>query len=372
MSDRIEHIAIMGAGHGGCAAAADLTRRGFSVRLHARREERLAPLRAIGGVNVRGIQEGPVPLEVLTSDIAEAVRGAHLIMLVVPSVAHRYYAQALTPLLSPDIPVFLNPGHTGGGLHFVQELRRAGYTGDVQTCETVTLTYICRLNGEDTVEIYSYTKQLRFAAFPGANGQALFERVRPLYPEIELASNVLETALFNMNAVFHPPGMLMNAGWIESTGGDFLFYREGLTESVGRVVSAIDAERIAVAGALQVPARTFLETFYASGLTTRAAMESGSIARACWESEPNATIRSPASLDHRYVHEDVGYGLVPFSALGRLAGVPTPTIDAVVDLLSEAVGIDYSDTGLGLEDMGLDGLHPQHIAGFLETGKRPA
>jgi opine dehydrogenase len=372
LPDAIRTVAVLGAGHGGCAAAADLTRRGFAVRLHARREERLAPLRRRGGILARGVHEGEVPLAVLTTDLAEALSGAQLVMLVVPSVAHTDYARALAPLLAPELPVFLNPGHTGGGLHFVHELRKAGYRAEVRCCETVTLTYISRMEGEDTVGIYSYTRRLRFAAFPGKHAQGLFERLRPLYPELVLASNVLETALANLNAVFHPPGMLMNAGWIESTGGDFLFYREGITESVGRVVSAIDAERMAVAAALGVPSRPFLESFHAAGLTTRAAMESGSVARACRESEPNATIRSPASLDHRYVHEDVGYGLVPFAALGRLARVPTPTIDAVVHLTSEAVGIPYRETGLGLEAMGLAGLDAVQIAGFLQEGAPPA
>ena len=49
---------------------------------------------------------------------------------------------------------------------------------------------------------------------------------------------MIETALGNMNAVFHPPGMIMNAGWIESTNGNFLFYREGITEAIGRVTAA--------------------------------------------------------------------------------------------------------------------------------------
>ena len=140
---------------------------------------------------------------------------------------------------------------------------------------------------------------------------------------------MLETALSNLNAVFHPQGMIMNAGWIQHTGGDFLFYREGFTDAVGRVTAAVDAERMAVAKALGVPARPFLEVFYEAGLTTKAARDSGDIARACRESEPNKTIKSPPSLDHRYVHEDVGYGLVPMAALGRLAGVATPTIDAL-------------------------------------------
>jgi len=364
-----QRIAILGAGHGGCAAAADLTRRGFEVRLHARREATLGPLRAAGGIHVRGVHEGFVPLAHMTTDVAEAVRGADVVMLAVPSVAHETYAEALAPLLTPDLPIFLNPGHTGGGLHFVHELRKAGYERDVRTCETVTLTYICRKEAPDTVAIYSYTKQLASSAFPGRHADELFHLLKALYPEVRKASSVLETGLTNLNAVFHPPGMLMNAGWIESTGGDFLFYHQGITPAVGRVVGAIDAERIAVADALRVPRRTFLEAFHAAGLTTDEALRWGDISRACVDSGPNRTIKSPPSLDHRYVHEDVGYGLVPMAAFGRLAGVATPTVDAIVQLTSIAVGIDYATTGLTLEKMGLEGKRPEEIDRFLHEGR---
>jgi opine dehydrogenase len=361
-------VAVLGAGHGGVAAAADLTRRGFAVRLHARDPERLAPIRARGGIEARGVQQGFVPFSALTTDVAEAVRGADLVMLVVPSVAHETYARLLAPLIGPDLPVFLNPGHTGGGLHFVHELRRAGYTKPVQTCETVTLTYICRMEGPATVNLYSYTKRLAFSAFPGKHGDRLFRLVKPIYPEIVLAASVLETALTNINAIFHPPGMVLNTGWIEHTGGGFLFYREGITEGVGRVTAAVDAERLAVARALGLPAATFLEAFHRAGLTTEAALASGSIARACRDSEPNRTITAPPSLDHRYVHEDVGYGLVPFAAFGRLAGVATPTIDALITLAGHATGCDFWQTGLSLEKMGLAGKSPADLPRFLEHG----
>lgn len=365
----IRRVAVLGAGHGGCAAAADLGARGFEVRLQARRAETLAPIRDRGGVLARGVHDGLVPVALTTTDVAEAVDGADLIMLVVPSVAHEPYARALKPLLTPDRPVFLNPGHTGGGLHFVNELRRAGYRDPVRTCETLTLTYICRMEGPATVGIYSYTRNLKFAAFPGRNADALFALMKPLYPEIVLASSVIETALSNINAIFHPPGMLMNAGWIEHTGGDFLFYKEGITPAVGKVTAAIDAERLAVARALGVPATPFLEVFHNAGLTTEAAMRSGDISRACKESAPNATLRSPPSLDHRYVHEDIGYGLVPIAALARLAGVPTPAIDAHIVLLSAAMGIDYAATGLTLDKMGLAGKDPAALLRFVAEGR---
>ncbi len=357
----IKTVAVLGAGHGGAAACADLTRRGFSVRLHARRAERLAAIRERGGLEVRGIHDGFVPVRELTTDLAQAVIGAELIMLVVPSVAHEDYAAALVPLVRAEVPILLNPGHTGGGLHFLNALRRAGYRGPVQIGETVTLTYICRMAGPAIVEIYSYTKKLGFASLPGSKTRELHAQFLPLYPELIAKTSVIETGLSNINAIFHPPGMLMNTGWIEHSGGNFLFYAEGMTESVGRVVTAIDAERMAVAKALGVPATPFLDIFYGAGLTTQAAHASGSVARACRESAPNLTIKSPPALDHRYIHEDVGYGLVAFSAFGRLAGVATPVIDAHVTLAGAAMGIDFWKTGLTLDKMGLDGVRGDEL-----------
>jgi opine dehydrogenase len=240
-------------------------------------------------------------------------------------------------------------------------LRQAGFRGEVRVAETVTLTYISRMRGAAAVAIHSYTRNLKLAALPGRESPAMFALLKPVYPEVVLASSVLETGMANINAVFHPPGMLLNAGWIEDTRGDFLFYREGMTPAVGAVAEAVDAERMAVAHALGIPTVPFLETFYQAGLTTAEGRASGSIAFACSVSGPNATVKSPASLDSRYIHEDVGYGLVPMAALGRLAGVPTPTMDALIRLASEAMGIPFAEQGLTLERLGLGGVRPEEL-----------
>src|SRR5450756_1782677 len=92
---KLKTIAVLGAGHGGCAAAADLTARGYTVHLHARREATLEPLRKAGGIHARGVQNGLFTVARLTTVVADAIDGADLIMLVVPSSAHAYYAAAL-------------------------------------------------------------------------------------------------------------------------------------------------------------------------------------------------------------------------------------------------------------------------------------
>ena len=83
----LKTVAVLGAGHGGLAAAADLSLRGFDVRLQGRNEERLAALRRRGGVDVKGVHTAFVPLKAITSDLAEALNGADLIMFVIPSIA---------------------------------------------------------------------------------------------------------------------------------------------------------------------------------------------------------------------------------------------------------------------------------------------
>ena len=54
---------------------------------------------------------------------------------------------------------------------------------------------------------------------------------RDVCPAVEKAESVFQTTLQNGNPVIHPAVTLLNAGLIERTGGDFLFYEEGVTES---------------------------------------------------------------------------------------------------------------------------------------------
>jgi opine dehydrogenase len=193
--------------------------------------------------------------------------------------------------------------------------------------------------------------------------------VSELYPAIKPAKNVMETAFLNINAIEHPPMTLLNAGWVESTGGDFYIYYEGTSPAVGRVIDAVDGERMALAKALSVPTKSFVEMFHAAGYTSAHAVEIGTAYQALQESPPNRYVKSPASLDHRYVHEDVGYGLVPWVELGDLVGVGTPTMDSLVGLASVMNERDYTREGLTLKKLGLTDVSPEHLNSFLWSGE---
>lgn len=365
----IQKIAILGAGNGGSAAAADLTLRGYEVRLYSRSQRTLQPILERGGIEIVEAEKQLFARpSLVTSNIGEAIAGTELIMIAAPASAHEELVTSLTPHLSDGQILFLNPGHTGGSLHLAAILRGRGVKKKIRICETVTLTYICRLTGPAKVEIYRRTTHLRCAAFPGKFTAGLVAEVGRIYPNIVVAENVLETGLSNINAIMHPAGMLGNAGRIEQHGADFCFYSEGITPAIARLISAVDRERLKIVGKLRLEPLSFVEIFYQAGLTSDAGRLSRSAYRAIQESAPNRTIKSPASLDHRYLHEDVGYGLVPMAEVGRLVGVETPVMDALIALASEINEKDYRSKGLTLGKMGLARVRLEDLKTFLQEG----
>jgi opine dehydrogenase len=365
----IRKIAVLGAGNGGCAAAADLTLRGYEVRLFSRSHATLLPIIKQGGITLSEAGEEKFAAPYFYSPhIVPVIDGVDLIIVAAPAVAHEYLAQSMARYLQDGQRILLNPGHTGGSLHFAEILRRGGNKATVRLCETVTLTYICRMVKLAHVEIYRRTMNLRCAAFPAQDTNDLIGEIQRVYPNVTVAQNVLETGLSNINAIMHPAGMLGNAGWIEETGGDFLYYREGVTRAIAAWIEEVDKERLQIVRSLGLTPVPFIDIFYQAGLTSVEARASGSVYLAIHNSEANFKIKSPASLDHRYLHEDVGYGLVPMAEIGRLLGIRTPVIDSLIKLASVANGIDYSREGLTLHKMGLADIAAKNLTAILQNG----
>jgi opine dehydrogenase len=166
----------------------------------------------------------------------------------------------------------------------------------------------------------------------------------------------------------HPAGMIGNAGWIEKSGGDFLYYREGITPAIGAWIDAVDAERLQIVRRLGVQPLRFVDIFHQAGLTTSEARDTGSAYQAIHNSEANFTIKAPPSLDHRYIREDIGYGLVPMTEVGKLLGVKAPIMDALITLASTALDVDFRVEGLTLAKMGLEGVAAERLPAILADG----
>jgi opine dehydrogenase len=354
-------VAVIGAGNVGCALAADLGLRGVEVRLFNRSPGRLAAIRDAGGITVTGQIEGLAAPALLTGSLEEAVDGAGVVAVTVPTASLPAYAVALAQATADEQLIWLNPGHSGGALYLAAELTRAGR--DERTiCQLTTASHISRLTGPATVRVFLRSRA-SVAALPASHLRVCYQRLDALLPgQFGQVDSVLEADLANLNAILHPPGMVCNAGWIEATAGRFGFYADGGGPAVARVMDAIDAERLALARALGVRAVPFTELFHQLGFTPGGrGVRAGGAYHAIRHSELIRPIQSPPKLDHRYLHEDVGWGLVPWMHLAAAADSPAPTITALTHLAAMINGIDYPREGLTLERMGLAGKTPGEI-----------
>ncbi|MBA3350389.1 MAG: NAD/NADP octopine/nopaline dehydrogenase family protein, partial [Actinobacteria bacterium] len=239
-------VAILGAGAGGMAAAADLALRGHEVRLWNRSESTIEPFRAAGKITYRGaLGDGEVGIGCAGTDLARTLAGADVVAVTLPALAHEKVAGALAGL-DCTIPVVLNPGHTGGALHWRHVFARAGATPP-PIAELSTLTYVARKRTPDSVTISGVAGRVHAACLPG--DEHALSCARSMWTSATTAQDVLATGLANVNMVLHPPGAVLSAAWVEATQGDFLFYVDAMTTGVARVIELLDAERLEVARA---------------------------------------------------------------------------------------------------------------------------
>ena len=77
------------------------------------------------------------------------------------------------------------------------------------------------------------------AGLPGRHTNDILDLIGDVYPGMEPARSVMQTSLQNANPIIHPAVTIANAARIESTGGDFLFYEEGVSDATGRLIEAL-------------------------------------------------------------------------------------------------------------------------------------
>jgi opine dehydrogenase len=361
-------FAVIGCGHGGKAMAADLGRRGFRVRLFNRTFEHVAAIHDYGGIELVEASGQPSfgPIEVVTSDMKQVLDGAEVVLVIIPASGHYDVARWAAPHLHDGQVVVLQPGRTGGALEFRQVLEQEGCSADVVVAEAQTFLFASRSNGPAEAQIFRVKNSVPLAALPATQTSEVLEVLRPAYNQFIAAPNVLHTSLNNMGAIFHPALTLLNAGRIESTRGDFRFYVDGVTPSVGRMLESLDRERVTVAAALGIRAIGALEWLEAAYSAT------GTNLHEAMQNNPGyAGITAPRSLRHRYIFEDVPMSLVPISAFGRRFGVATKAMEIIIHLASVVDGTDYLQRGRSLERMGVAGLSVREILRYVERGERP-
>ena len=359
-----EHITILGGGNTAFAAAANLTLKGFGVTLCElpEFEEMLDPVRDSGVIHLIGVEEtGAARVHSLTTDIEAALNASDLVLVIVPAYAHKPFALACAPYLRPEHTVVLMPG-TLGTLEWATLLRERDVTG-VTLAEVDTAPYVCRKTAPDTATIWGTVTGLGLGVLPATETERVRGRLSPFFPGIQAYPTVMACGLSAMNPVVHPAGVLMNAGRIEYSHGEFYFYEEGVSPSVAKTIMAVDAERRAIAKALGYDLVTADEAFYRAGFGPK-----GDLWAAINGSRMLTQLKAPGALESRWLTEDIPYGLSAWHDVGAQYGVDAPLMRGLVDIASVVMGFDGWTTGRSVRELGIAGMGLEDLNAFLEVG----
>lgn len=359
---------VIGAGHGGKAMAAHLALCGFDVTLYNRTADHISAIKARGGIELESPEGGPHgfgQLALVTANIQAALERADVIMVVVPSSAHADIARSAAPYFKDGQIVLLHPGRTCGALEFEKVVRDNGCKADITIAEAETFIYASRADGPAQARIFRIKEAVPLAALPATRTQCVLDAIRPAYPQYIDGINVLHTGLNNMGAIFHPALTLLNAGRIEGTHGDFQFYIDGVTPAVARVLEVLDRERVTVASALGLRARTAMEWLQMAYNTT------GDDLHEAIHNQPGYYgIKAPSTLNHRYIFEDVPMSLVPIASFGQHYGVSVRGMDSIIRLACIVHKTDYWRRGRTLEKLGIGHLSVSELTAYVNEGLR--
>jgi len=320
-------VTVLGSGNGGLATAFDFAQHGHEVALFDLPgfPANIAAVAEAGGIHASGALEGFAPILSAGHDAAEAMAGAQLVLVVGPAYATEPLAEAVRDHLVPGMAVLVCPGSCAGAVAFKNAAKLALDDETITVGETSTLPYAARATRPGSVEvILKLTAGLSVAGLPRSGTTRLFNLVSDVYPALEPAESVFQTTLQNGNPVIHPAVTLLNAGLIERTHG------------VGRLIEAVDRERLALADALGVQIMSEPELGVRQGYMVEENYSTG------YSTAPGFLgIGAQKQLDDRYLTEDVGYSMVFLTDLARRVGVQTPIMDSVIAIASVVLARDF-------------------------------
>ena len=338
-------IAVVGGGNGAYAAAADLAEKGHEVRMWRRNSAALQDSLTLKDAD----GERSVAVRAC-SRIEEALKGAELVFMPDPAFTQADNAKRIAPLLADGQVVFLAPG-TFGSYVMTKLIRDAGNRADFAFAETGTLPWLTRKHGPATAAITARATRLPTGVFPKKKHESALAVIRKAFPSIEPVEDALSGALMNAGPIIHPPLILMNAGPLEHFE-KWDIHKEGTQPSIRRVTDQLDAERIAAREALgyRAPHFPLADHYRPDGDEW---MYGRKVHKKLTESQD---WRERIVLgEHRYMREDVEYGLAFLVSVCERLRVPCPVARGLLSLASAVLGRDLRQEGRTLENLGLAG-----------------
>lgn len=346
-------VAILGSGNGACAMAFEWARAGHDVYMFdfPQFDRQIKAINAAGGIYSEGEMEGFQSVKYAGHDIALCLKDAPLIFAVGPAYSTEPFGKACAPYLQEGQVYVVCPGSCMGAVIFKNALGLAIDDYSVTVADTSTLPYAVRIIEDGKIAVYNRLGGgCLLATLPSSRNEEVYALMKAVHPCIEKGKNVFQTCLQNANPMLHPCITTLNAARIEGPE-DFFFYEEGVTPGVGRLLKAIDQERLAIGAALGLEIEDDPHISIRQGYMTEENYDHA------YAIAPGFLgIKAQTQLDYRYYNEDAGFGLVLWVDLADRLGLEVPTIRAMLQIVSAIMGRDYkAEKARSIDALGLGG-----------------
>jgi opine dehydrogenase len=326
-------VGIAGAGSIAFATAALLELNGHFPILWSPSGERAKALSEGEPLIAKGAIEGVFHPGIAMS-AAELASRSDVVLLALPGYGHKVVMDALAPHIKQDQPVIISSHASFGALYLGRLLASRGISVPITCWGTTAVTG--RQQGAASVQVNTVRARIDLCTLPDDRSDGQLDLCNRLFGErFQPREGLLAISLSNLNPQNHMGIALGNMSRMEH--GEVWSQGLNVTPNIGRLLEALDAERLAVAETLGLEVKTIFEHFHLSFHVPVASI-----------SEMNQEMHrqgnggtGPATADSRYVTEDVPYGLVPTVMLGELAQRPARLHRSGVEIFSAMYGRDF-------------------------------
>lgn len=348
-------VAIVGAGPVARASAVLLVRNGHAAALWSPSGRKTAALAPAAAGRARlpytGCISGGIEVGIITDPAQLAQHD--VVLVAVPGNAYPAILPRITPHLHAAQTVIVSGALSMAPLWLYERSGKPGARPLLVSWGTTIAT--ARLPNPAGVQVNTVRTRFEAAALPEYRGDEALAICRELFGDHFSPAPLLATALLNVNPVAHVAEVLPNLTRIDRREAWSLF--GCLTPSAARLGEAIDLERQAIARAYGLEVRSIQEHTH---LSYHVPLGSYAEMAAAIDAGGGSPL-GPVTLEHRYLLEDVPYGLVFYEALAAIAGVAVPNISASITLFSTVSGHDFRNENPLLRELALDRLSPSGL-----------
>lgn len=353
-------VGIVGAGSIAFGMAAFLEQRGHRATLWSPSGERTRALAAGEALVAQGAVEGT--FHPLAAASAEAlVTDAEAIVIALPAYGHKDVLDAIAPHVTSAQTVIFSSHASFGALYLSRLLAARDVIAPIVAWGTTVVTG--RQTSPTSVNVNTVRKKVDLATVPASRSADGLAVCQTLFGDRFVdRQSLMAIALSNLNPQNHMGIALGNMTRMER--GEAWSQGQNVTPNVGRLLEALDEERIAIATALGLEVRTIFQHFH---LSFHVPVSSISQMNQEMHDAGNGGT-GPATAESRYVTEDVPFGLLMTAKIGRLVDRPAQLHESGVQIFSAMYGRDFTAENNLLAALDVDAMSLEQLNGLCRDG----